>query len=119
MSQTKILIIEDQSKIASFLKQGLEENGYYTQVIHDNNTDVIKAIKNAFDLVILDLNISFVNGHSMSRKIKEASLVPVLMLTSQTVNTFENAIDRLVIPFPFDDLLKKVNILLNKVGNMC
>lgn len=121
MSQTKVLIIEDEPKVASFIKVGLEENGYYADIANDGATGAQKAIHNSYNAIILDLNLPQMNGYEVCKKIRLHNLdVPVLMLTAlgtteDKLQGFESgADDYLVKPFEFRELLARIKALLKR-----
>ena len=117
----KILIVEDEPKVASFIKKGLEENNYDAEVAYDGLTAEKLVKSNRYDLFILDIIIPGINGLDLCRKLKEInSNIPVLMLTAlgttdDKITGFEaGASDYLVKPFEFRELLARVRVLLRK-----
>jgi DNA-binding response OmpR family regulator len=117
----KILIIEDEPKVASFLKQGLEEQGYTSDVVYDGNMGKTFATRNSYDLVLLDIIIPYVNGIELCKQIKEIKpAMPVLMLTAlgtteDKVSGFDaGADDYLVKPFEFAELLARIKALTKR-----
>src|SRR5450759_5126467 len=79
----KILIVEDEPKVASFIKKGLEENNYEAEIAYDG-ISAEKLVKlNRYDLFILDIIIPGINGLELCKKLKNLnSNIPVLMLTA-------------------------------------
>lgn len=120
MSLTKVLIIEDEPKVASFIKIGLEENGYAADIAHDGLKGVNMAKQNTYNAIILDLNLPVMNGYEVCKKIREKNDVPVLMLTAlgtteDKLMGFESgADDYLVKPFEFRELLARIKALLKR-----
>jgi two-component system copper resistance phosphate regulon response regulator CusR len=119
----KILIVEDEKKVASFIKKGLEENNYDAQIAYDGETAEKLARSEKFDLFILDIIIPGINGLDLCKKLKRInSNLPVLMLTAlgttdDKIEGFEaGANDYLVKPFEFRELLARVKVLLKKPG---
>jgi two-component system copper resistance phosphate regulon response regulator CusR len=117
----KILIVEDEPKVASFIKKGLEENNYDADIAYDGLTAEKLVKSNSYDLFILDIIIPGINGLDLCRKLKEInSNIPVLMLTAlgttdDKITGFEaGASDYLVKPFEFRELLARVKVLLRK-----
>jgi DNA-binding response OmpR family regulator len=117
----KILIVEDEPKVASFIKKGLEENNYDAEIAYDGLTAEKLVKSNRYDLFILDIIIPGINGLDLCRKLKEInSNIPVLMLTAlgttdDKITGFEaGASDYLVKPFEFRELLARVRVLLRK-----
>jgi two-component system copper resistance phosphate regulon response regulator CusR len=115
----KILIVEDEHKVASFIKKGLEENKYQADHAHNVATAEKLFRQNAYDLVILDLIIPGGGGLSLCQKIKKMRPgVPVLMLTAlgatdDKLAGFEaGANDYMVKPFEFRELIARIKVLL-------
>jgi len=80
----QILIVEDEEKIANFLRRGLLEERYAVDIALDGEDALYKFEINAYDLVILDLMIPKLDGISVCRKIREVDTsIPVLMLTAR------------------------------------
>ena len=120
----KILIIEDESRVASFIKEGLEEKSYKTVVAYDGITGEEAAMKDDISLVILDLIIPGKSGIDVCRSIKAVRPdLPILMLTALSttvdkVRGFEaGADDYLVKPFDFPELLARIKSLLKRSRN--
>jgi len=120
----KILIIEDESRVASFIKEGLEEKSYKTVEAYDGITGEEAAMKDDISLVILDLIIPGKSGIDVCRSIKAVRPdLPILMLTALSttvdkVRGFEaGADDYLVKPFDFPELLARIKSLLKRSRN--
>lgn len=117
----KILIVEDEPKVATFIKKGLEENNYEAEIAHDGLVAEKLAINNRYDMFILDIIIPGINGLELCKKIKVLNPnIPVLMLTAlgttdDKIIGFEaGANDYLVKPFEFRELLARVKVLIKK-----
>lgn len=117
----RILIIEDERKVASFIEQGLQEEGYTTQVAPDGVSGLELALSGRFDLVILDINLPGMNGYAVCKAIRNQDMeLPVLMLTAlgATDNKVEGleggADDYMVKPFEFVELTARVKALLRR-----
>jgi DNA-binding response OmpR family regulator len=117
----KILIVEDEPKVASFIKKGLEENSYEVDIAYDGLSaeKLVRSVR--YDLFILDIIIPGINGLELCKRLKEInSNIPVLMLTAlgttdDKVTGFEaGASDYLVKPFEFRELMARVKVLLKK-----
>lgn len=115
----KILIVEDEPKVASFIQKGLEEHDYETEIAYDGLTAEAAFKQNKYDLIILDIIIQGINGLNLCRKIRDLNpVIPVLMLTAlgttdDKLSGFEaGANDYLVKPFEFRELLARVKVLL-------
>jgi DNA-binding response OmpR family regulator len=117
----KILIVEDEPKVASFIQKGLEENNYETEIVHDGLAAEKLALNNRYDMFILDIIIPGINGLELCKKLKVLNPnIPVLMLTAlgttdDKIIGFEaGANDYLVKPFEFRELLARVKVLVKK-----
>lgn len=132
MDDRKILIVEDEKKIADLLKFGLSEYGYDVQVAYDGTLGYHLYHAQDFDLVILDINLPGMNGYELCKAIRQKDqYIPVLMLTSMITLTDKIAgynsgtDDYMLKPFEFKELLLKVRALLKRslrqslpVGNL-
>jgi two-component system, OmpR family, copper resistance phosphate regulon response regulator CusR len=119
----RILIVEDEPKVASFIKKGLEESQYDAEVAYDGLSAAKLAMNYKYDLFILDIIIPGISGLELCRKLKRSYPgVPVLMLTAlgttdDKLSGFEaGADDYLVKPFEFRELLARVKVLLRKTS---
>jgi DNA-binding response OmpR family regulator len=117
----KILIVEDEIKVASFIKKGLEENGYETEVVYDGQMAKNLVLRNDYDLILLDIIIPLINGIELAKTIKEKKPnVPILMLTAlgtvdDKISGFDaGADDYLVKPFEFKELLARIRVLTKR-----
>lgn len=119
----KILVVEDEVKVANAVKQGLEENGFEVDVAYDGRIGKGLAAGNSYDLVILDLNLPHFNGYELCEVIRaKNNRVPIIMLTAlggvdDKMQAFElGADDYLVKPFDFRELLARIRVFLKRVG---
>jgi DNA-binding response OmpR family regulator len=117
----KILIVEDEPKVASFIKKGLEENNYEAEIAYDGLSAQKLALQYKYDLFILDIIIPGITGLELCKNLKELnSNIPVLMLTAlgttdDKITGFDaGANDYLVKPFEFRELLARVKVLVRK-----
>lgn len=117
----KILLVEDETGVASFIKKGLREEGLDVSVALDGNTGLSMALSHHFDLIILDIMLPGMNGVEVCRTIrKHNKQVPILFLTA--LGTSENIVtgfnseadDYLVKPFKFVELLARIKSLLRR-----
>ena len=79
----KILIVEDEEKIARFVELELLHEGYEAEKVFDGRTGLDKALSGGFDLVVLDVMLPGLNGLEVLRRIRKESDVPVIMLTAR------------------------------------
>ena len=117
----KILIVEDEPKVASFIKKGLEENNYEAEVAYDGIFAEKLVKSNKYDLFILDIIIPGISGIELCKKLNITyPNIPVMMLTAlgttdDKISGFDaGANDYLVKPFEFRELLARVKVLLKK-----
>ena len=121
----KILLIEDEPQVVEFLKKGLTEKGYETEVAYDGHMGERLASKGDFGLIILDVILPNINGYDLCKRIREKGLqVPVLMLTAlgttdDKVSGFDaGADDYLVKPFEFEELLARIKALTKRSSGL-
>lgn len=124
MEPPKILIIEDEARVASFIRKGLEEEGFETEIAYDGLIGKKMALSKKYDMVILDVNLPHINGFDLCREIRNHnSSIPVLMLTA--LGTTEDKLegfnagtdDYMVKPFDFKELLARVKVFLKRTNN--
>ncbi|MFC0629444.1 response regulator transcription factor [Kribbella deserti] len=115
----KILIAEDEERIASFLERGLRSNGFLTTAVGDGETAYQEAVSGAYDLLVLDIGLPKVDGFTVLRRIREARVrMPVVILTARdsvrdTVAGLESGADDYIAkPFAFEELLARVRLRL-------
>lgn len=118
---TKILIVEDEPRIAAFVSRGLEAAGYETTVIEDGAEALEAALRGDGDLVLLDVGLPTMDGFEVLRELRSrGSGIPVIMLTarSSTRDTVEGldagANDYVSKPFTFEELLARVRSRLRE-----
>ena len=116
-----ILVIEDEQKVAAFIKNGLQSHGFNVDLAYDSYTGERLALQNNYEMVILDVIIPGINGISLCKKLKEANQnLPILILTALStgddkVAGFEaGADDYLVKPFEFKELVARIKVLTRK-----
>ena len=115
-----ILVVDDDPEIVSFLKRGLIYEGYGVDTAVDGTEALTKARDKEPDLVILDIMMPGIDGVEVSKRLRQASDVPILMLTAKgtvadrVTGLDSGADDYLVKPFAFDELLARVRALLRR-----
>ncbi|WP_337042802.1 response regulator transcription factor [Emticicia sp. 17c] len=117
----KILLVEDEISVVSFIKSGLNEENYEVSVALNGETGIAMALANEFDLIVLDIMLPDKNGLDICRELREQDIqVPILFLTA--LGTSENialglntgADDYLVKPFKFIELSARIKALLRR-----
>ncbi|WP_442576234.1 response regulator transcription factor [Microbacterium sp. F51-2R] len=118
---TRILIVEDEPRIAAFVSRGLEAAGYSTAISDDGAEALERAQRPDIDLVLLDVGLPTMDGFEVLRELRaRGSVVPVIMLTarSSTHDTVEGldagANDYMSKPFTFEELLARVRSRLRE-----
>ena len=116
----RILVVDDEIKLAEYLRQGLSENGYVVDVAHDGIDGRHLAIQGAYDLIILDIMLPGVDGLSVLQAVRHAKPVPVMLLSARdkvedrVLGLQSGADDYLAKPFTFSELLARVQALLRR-----
>jgi len=120
----KILIVEDEPKVASFIKLGLEENNYAVEVAYDGVIAKRMFDASEFDLLVVDINLPLKSGIELCREIRETNKrVPVLMLsalgtTEDKITGFDSGADDYMLkPFEFRELLVRIRALIKRSTN--
>lgn len=124
MERRKILIVEDEKKIADTLKFGLSEIGFDVEVAYDGILGYHLFNAHDFNLVILDINLPGMNGYELCKAIRlKDQHIPVLMLTSMIalndkIEGYDSGTDDYMVkPFEFKELLLKIRALLKRTSN--
>lgn len=118
MYEHKILIIEDEIKIARFIELELMHEGYKVEQSHDGREGLEKAETGDFDLIILDIMLPSMNGIEVLRRIRQSSEVPIIMLTAKgevmdkVIGLDMGANDYLTKPFAIEELLARIRAAL-------
>lgn len=117
----RILVVEDEQKIASLLRRGLLYEGYTVDLAPNGEAGLQMARDNPPDLVVLDIMLPGIDGLEVCRRLRAASDVPILMLTAKDaipdrVAGLDSGADGYMVkPFDFDELLARVRALLRRV----
>jgi len=114
----KILVVEDEHKIANSIKKGLEQEGFAVDVAYDGNAGYDFASSGEFDVIVLDLMLPYLSGIDICKNLrKEKIQTPILILTAKgelddkVVGLNSGADDYLVKPFAFAELLARIKAL--------
>lgn len=116
----RILVVEDQKKLAQYLKRGLTERGYVVDIALDGIDGQHLAIEGDYDLVVLDAMLPGINGFDLLRTLRKHKRTPVIMLTARDgvedrVRGLEaGADDYLVKPFAFSELLARIHAVTRR-----
>jgi two-component system copper resistance phosphate regulon response regulator CusR len=121
MQHNKLLLVEDENKVADFIKKGLTESDYEVDIALDGVIGKNKSLSHLYDLIILDVNLPLLNGYQLCKIIRDSgSNVPILMLTAlgnlnQKILGFNaGADDYLLKPFEFQELLIRIKALIKR-----
>jgi len=115
----KVLVVEDDVKIATFIKKGLQEESYSVDVTHHGDEAIYLAQVNAYDIILLDIMLPGSNGMDACKALREKNIItPIIMLTAR--NRLEDKIDGLdsgaddylTKPFAFEELLARIRAQL-------
>lgn len=119
----RILVVEDDRKVAGFIEQGLREEGYAVDLARDGEEATMLAHVNEYDVVLLDVVLPKKNGFQVAMELRsEGRNTPILMLTSRDAvedvvrGLDSGADDYLAKPFPFDELLARIRALVRRGG---
>jgi heavy metal response regulator len=117
----RILLVEDEKKIASFIERGLIEQHYSVDVAYDGNEGLYLAEVNPYDLVVLDIMLPGKDGFTVCQELrKQKNDVPILMLTARDdvrdkiFGLDSGADDYLTKPFAFGEFLARIRVLLRR-----
>ena len=117
----RLLIIEDEKKVAGFIKKGLEEETYVVDVAYDGEEGLLLAQQGEYDLIILDLMLPVIDGlEVLSRLRAEKNDVPIILLTAKdsveekVTGLNKGADDYLTKPFAFSELMARIRVLLRR-----
>lgn len=118
----RILVVEDEKKVLSFIKRGLEEEKYVVETAMDGEDGLKLALENSFDLIVLDWMLPKKDGLTLVKELRaKKTMTPVLMLTAK--DSVEDIVagldsgsdDYLTKPFAFAELLARVRALLRRI----
>src|SRR5450432_4813660 len=117
----RVLLVEDESRIAGFIARGLREQTYAVDIAADGEQALYQASVNEYDIVILDVLLPIKDGHAVCRELRAAGFrAPILMLTARgsvddrVAGLDSGADDYLAKPFDFKELLARLRALLRR-----
>ena len=122
MQDIRILIVEDEKKIADTVKQGLTEQGFQADATYDGEIGLKLFRSRTYNLVILDVNLPGMNGFELCRAIRQSNqAVPIVMLTAMSavedkIEAFDAGADDYIIkPFDFREIVIRIRALLKRM----
>jgi heavy metal response regulator len=117
----RILLVEDEKKIANFIRRGMKEEGYTVDVANDGEEGYFLASTEDYDLIVLDLMLPKLDGITVCKRLRDEKIAtPILMLTAKDMVSDKvkgldaGANDYLTKPFAFEEYLARVRALLRK-----
>lgn len=117
----RILVVEDEKKVSSFIKKGLEEEGYAVDVANDGEEGLYMALDRVHDLIILDIQLPKMDGLAVLQELRKQKVAtPVLLLTvratieDKVLGLDSGADDYLTKPFAFQELVARIRALLRR-----
>ena len=119
-----ILIVEDEANISDFVKGELEYEGYNVCIKEDGREGLEEALKNEYDLIILDVMLPSMNGFEICRRLKKEKQSPIIMLSAKDsvmdkVNGLQiGADDYIAKPFAIEELLARIEVVFRRQDNL-
>ena len=125
MEDVRILLVEDESRVAGFIAKGLREQAYAVDIASDGERALYQAAVNQYDIVILDVMLPVKDGHTVCRELRGSGFrAPILMLTARGAvddrveGLDSGADDYLAKPFDFKELLARLRALLRRSAGL-
>jgi two-component system copper resistance phosphate regulon response regulator CusR len=125
MEDVRILLVEDESRVAGFIAKGLREQAYAVDIASDGEQALYQAAVNQYDIVILDVMLPLKDGHTVCRELRGSGFrAPILMLTARGAvddrveGLDSGADDYLAKPFDFKELLARLRALLRRSAGL-
>ncbi|GAB3181704.1 response regulator [Telluribacter humicola] len=114
----RVLVIEDEPKLASFIQRGLEEQTWEVEIAYDGRMGKSLASSHTYDVIVMDVNLPIINGFDLAVQLRQSGIAtPILMLTA--LGTVEDKLqgfdsgadDYLVKPFEFREFIARIKVL--------
>jgi len=125
MEDVRILLVEDEARVAGFIAKGLREQAYAVDIASDGEQALYQAAVNQYDIVILDVMLPVKDGHTVCRELRASGFrTPILMLTARGAvddrveGLDSGADDYLAKPFDFKELLARLRALLRRPAGL-
>ncbi|MCY6369274.1 response regulator transcription factor [Clostridium ganghwense] len=124
MKGQRILVVEDEVKIARFIELELKYEGYIVEQAHDGRTGLEKALDGNYDLILLDVMLPGLNGMEVCRRIRQVSEIPIIMLTAKdetmdiVMGLDTGADDYITKPFAIEELLARIRVTLKRKNSI-
>lgn len=119
----RILLVEDEKKVANFIKHGLEEEKYIVDVAHEGRSGLEMAMNNQYDAILLDVMLPGLDGFSILKELRKAGIsIPIMMLTARSATEDRvqgldlGADDYLPKPFSFEELAARLRSILRRTS---
>jgi DNA-binding response OmpR family regulator len=121
MKDLKILVVEDEHKVAEFIKQGLDELGAHTTLAFDGEEGKNLALTQVYDALVLDVNLPLINGYDLCKLLRQQNRkMPIIMLTAMgttedKLSGFDSGADDYVVkPFEFKELVARIRSITRR-----
>jgi two-component system, OmpR family, copper resistance phosphate regulon response regulator CusR len=121
MAKSRILVVEDEQRLAELLKKQLDELGFDVDIALDGYVGKQQIENNKYNLIILDINLPLINGYDLCKEIRKTDKnIPIIMLTAfgtpdNKVAGFDAGADDYVVkPFDFRELLARINVFIRR-----
>ena len=122
--QPSVLLIDDDAELCSMMKEFFLQNGYQLDCAYNGRDGLARAVKNTYDLIVLDVMLPLLNGFTVLRQLRRRKQVPVIMLTARVhrqdriAGLNAGADDYLPKPFDPDELLARIRAVLRRAGRL-
>jgi two-component system, OmpR family, copper resistance phosphate regulon response regulator CusR len=121
MNKIKILLVEDELRVANLLKKQLEDYDFIVEIASDGYIGKELVGKNNYNLILLDINLPLINGYELCKEIRKTnSQIPIIMLTAlgtpdnKVIGFNAGADDYVTKPFDFRELLARINVFIKR-----